>query len=230
MRHLDLFSGIGGFALAASWVWGADHEIVAFCEIDKYCRRVLGKHWPGVPIIEDIRNVTGSEFEAIDLLTGGFPCQDLSCAGKMEGIEGERSGLWSELHRIIGEIRPKYALIENVTNLLRGGQESGLAEFSATWPRSGMMRNGTVYQLEPLVSPMREIASGLLPTPTASDYIRIRFSREQTLKSDFGSNVNSVNYWTHQNLGCPQNAAITEKLMGYPKQWTNADLERSETP
>ena len=70
MRHLDLFSGIGGFSLAASWVWGADHEIVAFCEIDKFCQKVLKKHWPATPIISDIRNFCGEEYGTIDILTG----------------------------------------------------------------------------------------------------------------------------------------------------------------
>ena len=57
MKHLDLFSGIGGFSLAASWVWGDEHEVVCFCEMDKFCQKVLGKHWPGVPIVEDVRDV-----------------------------------------------------------------------------------------------------------------------------------------------------------------------------
>ena len=118
-KHLDLFSGIGGFALAARW---AGIETVGFCEIDKYAQKVLQKNFPGVPIYEDVNKLNGSEFKDIYLLTGGFPCQDISIAGKGAGIEGERSGLWSELFRIIGEVRPKYALIENVPALtFRGG-------------------------------------------------------------------------------------------------------------
>ena len=118
-KHLDLFSGIGGFALAARW---AGFETIGFCEIDKYCRKVLKKNFPGVPIYEDVTKLNGSQFKDIFLITGGFPCQDISIAGKGAGIEGERSGLWSELFRIIGEVRPKYALIENVPALtFRGG-------------------------------------------------------------------------------------------------------------
>ena len=118
-KHLDLFSGIGGFALAARW---AGIETIGFCEIDKYAQKVLQKNFPGVPIYEDVTKLNGSEFKDIYLLTGGFPCQDISIAGKGAGIEGERSGLWSELFRIIGEVRPKYALIENVPALtFRGG-------------------------------------------------------------------------------------------------------------
>ena len=131
MRLLDLFSGIGGFSLATEWVWGEDLEIVGFCEIDKYCQKVLAKNFPGVPIYEDITKLSGEAFKDIDLITGGFPCQDISVAGKGAGITGKRSGLWSEMHRLIGEIRPRYALIENVPMLtVRGGTRviSDLAE------------------------------------------------------------------------------------------------------
>ena len=98
VKHLDLFSGIGGFALAARW---AGFETIGFCEIDKYAQKVLKKNFPGIPIYEDVTKLNGSQFKDIYLLTGGFPCQDISIAGKGAGIEGERSGLWSELHRII---------------------------------------------------------------------------------------------------------------------------------
>lgn len=120
MRHLDLFSGIGGFALAAQNVWGAKHEIVAFCEIEEYAQVVLKKHWPNVPIIDDIRKVYEKKYQSIDIISGGFPCQDLSSNGKQAGIEGSRSGLWEELNKVIGSIRPRFALLENVTNLLAG--------------------------------------------------------------------------------------------------------------
>lgn len=122
MRVLDLFSGIGGFSLGLE---RAGMETVAFCEIDAYPRKVLAKHWPGVPIYEDVRDVSKIRLESdgirgIDVITGGFPCQDISGAGKQAGIEGERSGLWGELARIIGDIRPRYAIVENVTALISG--------------------------------------------------------------------------------------------------------------
>ena len=122
MKVLDLFSGIGGFSLGLE---RAGFETVAFCEIEEYPRKVLKKHWPDVPIYEDVRNVTREQLEAdgigrIDVITGGFPCQDISVAGKQAGITGERSGLWGELARIISEVRPRYAIVENVTALLSG--------------------------------------------------------------------------------------------------------------
>ena len=122
MRLLDLFSGIGGFSLAAEWVWGDELEIVGFCEIEEYTQKILSKNFPGVPIYEDITKLNGKDFKDIDLITGGFPCQDISIAGKGAGLEGERSGLWAELCRIISEVQPRYALIENVPMLsIRGG-------------------------------------------------------------------------------------------------------------
>ena len=77
MRHLDLFSGIGGFALAASWVWGSEHSIHSFVEIDPFCQKVLQKHWPDVPIHSDIKDYE-HDGTAITLLTGGFPCKPFS--------------------------------------------------------------------------------------------------------------------------------------------------------
>jgi len=118
---LDLFAGIGGFTLGLE---RAGFETVAFCEIDPYAQKVLRKNWPEVPIYDDVRSITADRLAAdgirVDVITGGFPCQDISTAGRQAGIEGERSGLWSECARLLGEIRPRYAIFENVTNLLNG--------------------------------------------------------------------------------------------------------------
>jgi len=135
---LDLFSGIGGFALAASWVWKDKLDIVGFCEIEEYAQKVLHKNFPQVPIYEDIQELNGKDFNNIDLITGGFPCQDISIAGKGAGIEGKRSGLWSEMCRIIGEVRPKYAIIENVPMLIHRGLKRVLCDlaeigYNAEW-------------------------------------------------------------------------------------------------
>ena len=178
MRHLDLFSGIGGFSLAASWVWGDEHEIIAFCEIDKFCQKVLKKHWPDVPIFDDIKELSyekliaesyrsngGSESGdslhkrrtscesggasvqenserkdgpaisnnqstdrdgrtesettdfTVDLITGGFPCQPFSVAGKRKGKEDDRA-LWPQYLRIIQEVRPRWIIGENVSGII----------------------------------------------------------------------------------------------------------------
>ena len=127
LRVLDLFSGIGGFSLGLERTGG--FETVAFCEIEPFPRRVLAKHWPEVPQYDDVRTLTAARLAAdgiadIDVITGGFPCQDLSTAGKQRGMgEGTRSGLWSEIIRLVGELRPSFVIVENVANLLSGPSE-----------------------------------------------------------------------------------------------------------
>lgn len=117
LKVLDLFSGIGGFSLGLERTAG--FETVAFCEIDPFCQRILNKHWPNVPIYNDVRNLNYDG--TVDVITGGFPCQDISTSGKTAGMgEGTRSGLWSEIVRISSKVRPRYILIENVANLLSG--------------------------------------------------------------------------------------------------------------
>lgn len=120
LKMLDLFSGIGGFSLAASWTGGI--ETVAFCEIEPYCQRVLKKHWPNVPIHSDIKELRGEDIGSVDIVCGGFPCQPHSCAGKRLASNDERD-LWSEYARIVCEIRPKWVVGENVEGLL--SSESG---------------------------------------------------------------------------------------------------------
>lgn len=112
----SLFTGIGGLDLGLE---RAGMQVLWQCEIDPYCRRVLEKHWPGVTRYDDIREITGDEVGYTDVLAGGFPCQDVSTAGKRAGIaEGTRSGLWAEYARLIGEIKPRWVIIENVPGLL----------------------------------------------------------------------------------------------------------------
>jgi DNA (cytosine-5)-methyltransferase 1 len=118
-RVLDLFSGIGGFSLGLERTGG--FETVAFCEIDPFCRRVLAKHWPDVRCYDDIRELTSERLSADgivpDVICGGFPCQDISCAGSRVGIDGERSGLWAQYARLVGELRPRFVIVENTSDL-----------------------------------------------------------------------------------------------------------------
>lgn len=133
LRVLDLFSGIGGFSLGLERTGG--FETVAFCEIEPYCRRVLAKHWPDVPCYDDVRTLTADALRrdgiAVDVICGGFPCQDISFAGKRVGLEGARSGLWREYARLIGELRPRFVIVENVPGLLNLGMGAVLGELSA---------------------------------------------------------------------------------------------------
>lgn len=167
MKHLDLFSGIGGFALAAREVWGDEHEIVGFCDNDSFCQNVLAKNFPGTPVYGDIRELTAHRLASdaiglgagmeepdtarpdrepsealastlvrqgdreghaegssprhrdvrIDLLTGGFPCQPFSNAGKKRGDKDDRF-LWPEMLRVIRETRPTWVLGENVAGII----------------------------------------------------------------------------------------------------------------
>lgn len=135
LKVLDLFSGIGGFSLGLERTGG--FETVAFCEISKYQRRVLAKHWPGVPCYDDVRTLTAERLRAdgiarIDVITGGFPCQDISPVGARAGIDGESSGLWREFARLIREIRPRYAIVENSAALLDRGMGDVLGDLAAS--------------------------------------------------------------------------------------------------
>lgn len=118
---LDLFSGIGGFSLGLERTGG--FKTAAFCEIDPKAQKVLRKHWPDVPLYGDIRELTLERLlsDGVPLpraICGGFPCQDISSANiKTDGIVGNRSGLWSEMFRLIRDVRPTWAIIENVSDL-----------------------------------------------------------------------------------------------------------------
>lgn len=132
LRVLSLFAGIGGFDLGLERTGG--FKTVAFCEIDPFCRRVLAKHWPEVPCYEDVRDLTAERLAAdgiaVDVICGGFPCQDISTSGLGAGIEGERSGLWADFARLIGEIRPQFTIVENVSALLNNGMERVLGDLA----------------------------------------------------------------------------------------------------
>jgi DNA (cytosine-5)-methyltransferase 1 len=111
-------------------------ETVAFCEIEEYPRKVLARHWPGVPIYDDVRTLTADTLRrdgiAVDVICGGFPCQDISDAGLGAGLDGERSGLWREYARLIREVRPRFVLVENVAALTRRGLGRVLGDLAAS--------------------------------------------------------------------------------------------------
>ena len=131
MNHLDMFSGIGGFALATESVWPEVEHI--FCDNDLFCQAILKKHWPQSKIYDDIKEFKGKEIGPVDLLTGGFPCQPFSAAGKRRGTEDDRH-LWPEMLRVIRETSPSWVIGENVGGLL-------------TW-NGGMVLNEVFSDLE----------------------------------------------------------------------------------
>lgn len=121
MQSIELFAGIGGISLAAEC---AGIETKAFCEIDPFAQKVLNKHWPNVPIFEDVKKLNkqtlherGVDVGAIDIISGGFPCQPYSVAGKRKGKTDDRD-LWPEMFRIIKEIKPTWVVGENVANFV----------------------------------------------------------------------------------------------------------------
>ena len=128
LKILDLFSGIGGFSLGLEATGG--FETAAFCEIDPYCRSVLKKHWPGVPIFEDIRKLKGTDIGTVDIITGGYPCQPFSVAGKQKGVEDKRH-LWPEYFRIIKECRPTWVIGENVSGHIKLGLDSVIEDLES---------------------------------------------------------------------------------------------------
>lgn len=123
----SLFAGIGGFDLGFE---RAGFEIAWQVEIDPYCRKVLERHFPHAQRFSDVRECGAHNLKPVDVLCGGFPCQDISNAGKRAGIEGESSGLWSEYARIIGELRPRFVVVENVAALLGRGMGRVLGDLA----------------------------------------------------------------------------------------------------
>ena len=135
LKMIDTFSGIGGFSLAAGWTGGI--ETVQFVEREPFCQRILTKHWPTVPIHDDICTFTPPAGSA-DIITGGFPCQDISQAGKGAGLAGKRSGLFYELLRVIRLVGPRYVVMENVAAITSRGMDTVLgalaeAGYDAEW-------------------------------------------------------------------------------------------------
>lgn len=134
MRVLDLFSGIGGFSLGLE---RAGMRTVRLCEIDEHRRSVLHEHWPDVPCDGDVERAEFQRGEA-DVICGGFPCQDVSLAGKRAGVAGARTGLYREVVRALRMVRPRFAILENVAALLGLGMGAVLGDvaedgYDAEW-------------------------------------------------------------------------------------------------
>jgi len=136
--HLDLFSGIGGFALAAKW---NGYRTIGFCDNEPYAQAVLKKHWPEVPCHKDIREVRGELYAGVTLLTGGFPCQPFSVAGKQRGKDDNRY-LWPEMLRVIQEAKPTWIIGENVAGIVNLALDQVCADLE-----------GQGYEVEPIIIP-----------------------------------------------------------------------------
>jgi DNA (cytosine-5)-methyltransferase 1 len=179
MKQLDLFAGIGGFSLAASW-FGIQTK--QFVEIDPYCQQVLAKNFPNIPIHDDITtyNPRLGEF---DIITAGFPCTDLSCANPNgRGLEGERSGLFFEVVRILRAVQPRFLLLENVPNLINRGLDRVLWEIA----QSGFDAEWQVISAASMGAPHRRERIFIIAYPMCSRRQKLDFS-PVTDRSGFSS-------------------------------------------
>jgi hypothetical protein len=221
----SLFSGVGGLELGLEWA--ALGPVVWQCEIDPFCRAVLAKHWPNATRYEDV--TIEREWPRVDIICGGFPCQDISTAGRGVGLDGARSGLWYTYLRIVRQIRPDSLSWRTSQLCLEGGLES----YSEDWPRSGTMRNGTCYPLPLSAQIMRESACSSLPTPTATDSKRWPVSQYYAHKPMTVGSADSLPQFVARSCGadrCRLNPAYVEALMGFPEGWTDDRLSVDSKP
>lgn len=217
MRIGDLFAGIGGFSLAAKWMgW----ETVWYSEIDPYACKVMEKNFPGVPNFGDITKIDGSKVPPVDMLCGGFPCQDISGAGKGEGLDGKRSGLWSHFARLISEIQPRWVLVENVPALRSRGLDRVLKDlceigYDAEWHCIPAKAIGAPHQRDRiwiLAYPKSLFRNG------GKNYAQgCRTVLGST--SQFG-NCNSPERERESAVDGFVNPTFVEWLMGFPLGWT----------
>lgn len=218
LNVLDIFSGIGGFSLGLEAI---GMQTVAFCEINPFCQKILTRHWPSVPIFSDVTTIHKEDLKAlplIDVIAGGFPCQDISVAGKQKGITAKRSGLWKEFVRLINEIRPKYAIIENVANLRSTGlinvlQDLWKIRYDAEWHCIPASAFG---------APHRRDRIWIIAYPSCESGFRLSLRKEEE-KSVTGINCKNVS-----NSDCKRwNSGAYNKQRGYLPD--NKNRQHSET-
>lgn len=222
LRVLDLFSGIGGFSLGLERTGG--FETVAFCEIESFCRRVLAKHWPEVPCYEDVRSLTAAQ------MASESPMSSVADSLARTLAVLDKALALTVLAPDSGSITPvllaKYGHNTHSwrTSALFG--ETDLTEFSGTWPRSGMVWNGTAYQLPPLVRLIPGIGSGLWPTPRkCSGKNSAGMNRAELYRAmGFAPSSSTKGGATRSPPGGALNPAWAEWYMGFPTGWT--DLEQ----
>lgn len=206
LTHGSLFSGIKGFGLGAAF---SGIRTLWSCEYEDYQTSIIKKNFGEEhEINRDIKTYSNPTF--VDIISGGFPCQDISVAGKGVGIVGERSGLWDEMYRVIREVRPKYIIFGD------------LNESYATFPKSGMMQNGNVYQAPTLV--YNRVGNGyiVLPTPvksTANGACKNRYFGSPTYRGNIHEYIRDGeqdSQYHHPDL--------LESLMNFPIGWTERSV------
>lgn len=215
MKALSLFSGIGGLDLAAQ---KAGIEVAAMCEIEPFCQEILRKRFSRARLYGDIRELDGKEYEGIDIVFGGFPCQDLSLLGGRRGLEGERSGLWFEMERIVREARPAWVLAENVLGAInlaldtvREHLEAEGYEVRAVLLPAAAFGAPHLRERIFIVAARRDVAECLrLPEEPPTEEPLTEEPLTEEPDSDFRGKQLSADW-----LEC---------FMGYPEGWTNPDV------
>jgi DNA (cytosine-5)-methyltransferase 1 len=223
MTHASLFSGIGGFDLAAQW---AGLNNIFQVEIDDFCNKVLEKHFPNVQRFKDIKNFDASKFRGtIDILSGGFPCQPFSQAGKREGRDDNRY-LWPEMFRIISEVKPSWVVAENVYGLLNieGGlvfeqiqsdlESEGYETQSFIIPAFAVNTWHKRNRLWVIANSNGERLQKARPEQQAPRAFMWKDSMHDRGKSNIGEIVGD-------KIGMKLQPAFVEWLMGFPEGWTD---------
>ena len=229
---LDLFSGIGGFSLGLE---KAGMETVAFCENDAKCRQVLTKHWPTVPQFEDVKELSKEVLDEkgitdIGLICGGFPCQDISAEGGRQVSALKRAAdCGANVPVCLGKFDLNTPSLKTSQICWQDSGELGFDEYCGTFPRSGLMLNGTVYQLPNLAMTITEIGSGLLPTPSARDGKDL--SRTRPFCAALKRKTPSLTTMLLQNnLHWTLVVNAYEAMMGYPQNHTEIESINSAMP
>lgn len=218
----SLFSGIGGFELGLERA--IPSQTIWQVEQDKFCQSILKKHWPNAKIYDDVRNITKDNVEVPDIICGGFPCQDISVAGKLGGIQGEKSGLWWEMWRIISELsqgrKKPIVVLENVSNIIRlGGREvlGSLAQigYDAEWTTIRASDFGAPHRRERwfcVAYPNSESQSSRSKFSTSlegvssypnSSRTQIQTKREHSSLKMLRSNGKKGNFWKESPIESP---------------------------
>jgi len=229
MTQGELFAGIGGFGLAGRW---CGIESVFQVEIDLFCQKVLKKNFPNAQLFGDIKEFDGKPFAGtIDIVSGGFPCQPFSHAGKRLGTADERH-LWPEMLRIIREISPRWLWARTFAALLIGREGWYSTRCFLIWRLRGMRRKRLYFLLQVSTRRTKESGAGLLPTPKKvmplekSDVVLKKGRIVRKSGNDYGVNLAAI-----AKLGLlngkeePLNPQFSEVMMGYPPDWTKLETE-----
>jgi hypothetical protein len=217
LRHGSLFSGIGGFDLAAEW---AGWENVFHCEWNTFGQRVLKHYWPNAESFNDITKSDFSKYEhTIDIISGGFPCQPFSTAGKQGGTDDTRY-LWPAMLDVIAAVKPRYVVGENVYGLVNWSEGLVFQQVCIDLEAEG-------YEVQALTHPIEDTEFGswhtiMLHTPLASDN-KVKYKTKNWKGCDLTSQMNAIH-----GTRLPLNPRFVAEIMGYPKDWTELPFRPGE--